>query len=461
MIDSRERQELGTWLVERAKELGADGAAVIISHTREFQVSITEKKIERLKESTRDSLKVRLYIENKYSVHRTCDLRPGALQRFMDDAVGITRYLSRDPYRGLPEQRYFQKIRGDDLHIVDDEYSTLGTSARLRLARDIEEEALYTSDKIISVTASYWDAHAQTTMVFSNGFAGEAESTLFSVSASVSVRDGDRGKPEDWDSAGVRFYADLPSAAKVGMRAADRALQKIGQNTMESGLYDVIVENRAAPLLLGGLYRAMRASCIQQRQSFLEGMLGSRIASKHLTLIDDPFLARGLGSRHFDLEGIAAERRVMIEKGVLKTLYVDAYYGRKLGIEVTSGSPSNVLLENGQRSLGELVRSLMRGILITGFIGGNSNSTTGDFSYGIVGHYVENGASTGPLNEMNLSGNHGRLWNQLIEVGNDPYAYAQWRLPSLMFEGLQLTGGRERSTPARHRSLNTGALRAI
>ena len=81
-----------------------------------------------------------------------------------------------------------------------------------------------------------------------------------------------------------------------------------------------------------------------------------------------------------------------------------------------------------------------KGIWVTGFIGGNSNSTTGDFSFGIVGQLIENGQVVKPVNEMNISGNAKEFWNQLVAVGNDPYPYSTQMLPSMLFEGVQFSG---------------------
>jgi PmbA protein len=256
----------------------------------------------------------------------------------------------------------------------------------------------------------------------------------------VTVKDGETGRPEDWYYATTRFRNELPGPAELGRKAADRALRKIGQKKLESGRYLMIVENRSAGRLLGAMYAPMTGSALQQKSSFLEGMLGKKIASEKLTVIDDPFVEKGLASRFFDDEGLAAQRRAVIEKGVLRYYFIDNYYGKKLGMEPTTGGPSNVLLEYGTRPLEEMIAGVKRGILVTGFIGGNSNSTTGDFSFGIVGLLIEDGKTVRPVNEMNISGNMKEFWNQLSEVGSDPYMYSSRRIPSLAFEGVNFSG---------------------
>jgi PmbA protein len=185
----------------------------------------------------------------------------------------------------------------------------------------------------------------------------------------------------------------------------------------------------------------LSGAALQQKQSFLEGQLGAQIASEALTLVDDPLLPRGQDSRLFDDEGIAARRMMVVEKGILKTYYIDSYYGRKLGAEPTTGSPSNLVVAPGARTRDQIVAGVANGIFVTGFIGGNSNATTGDFSFGISGLRVENGKLTTPVFEMNISGSLKTLWRGLVEVGNDPYVVGSGRVPTLYFKGVQFSGG--------------------
>ena len=83
--------------------------------------------------------------------------------------------------------------------------------------------------------------------------------------------------------------------------------------------------------------------------------------------------------------------------------------------------------------------ALGKGVLITGFNGGNHNPITGDFSYGIEGFWFENGQKQFPIHEMNVTGNYLELWNRLAAVGNDPLTLFSMQLPSVSFEGLSLT----------------------
>jgi PmbA protein len=232
----------------------------------------------------------------------------------------------------------------------------------------------------------------------------------------------------------------MPTAEAIGALAARRTLDLVGAKKIKTETLPIILENRNVSRFLGGLLSAMYGRSIQQKQSFLADKKDEKIASRHLTIVDDPLVFGGLGSRLYDGDGFAAKRRVMIDAGVLNEFYVDWYYSRKLGWEPTTGGPSNLIIPPGQRSVQEIMKDLGRGILVTGFIGGNSNSATGDMSIGIIGTLFEDGELTQPVAEMNVAGNHLEIWNKLAEVANDPWAYSSRRTPSLVFTDMVVSG---------------------
>ena len=146
------------------------------------------------------------------------------------------------------------------------------------------------------------------------------------------------------------------------------------------------------------------------------------------------------GARYFDGEGVATKRMPVFENGILKTYYIDTYSANKMNMRQTIASPSILTMQMGNKDTDGLIASVDRGILVTGFNGGNSNSTTGDFSYGVEGFLIEKGKLTQPISEMNATGNMISLWSNLAEVGNDPRTFSSWRVPSLIFDGVDFSG---------------------
>ncbi len=438
-MNNKERMAITQWAVEFALKSGADQAAAELSCGRTVEVTVRERTIEKLSESGENSLTLELYAKKRYSQHTTCDLRRSALKSFISQAAAATLYLAEDEFRTLPDPRYYPRDLKKNLFLVDDRYGSVDTAARIRTAKEAEAAALEAGNDVLTATASCMDRYAESVRVHSNGFSGERSGTYFQLSVEATVRD-EHGRPDDYAYAASRFFAELPAAEALGREAVERALRKRGGKKAASGRYEVIIENRALGRLLSMLQEPLLGRTLQQKSSYLDGCLETEVASPLLSIYDEPFLPKGFGSRLFDDEGLAAEPRPIIESGVLKSYLIDAYYGRKMNLPPTSGSPSNWRFALGSRSLAQMVADLKRGVLITDFIGGNFNSTTGDFSYGIMGLMIENGEPVHAVNEMNLTGNGREFWRQIIEVGNDPFPYSSLMRPSIRFEGLQLSG---------------------
>lgn len=439
-MNQKERLELARWVAARTKKAGAAEAGVDISYSRGVDVECRDRKIDKLQESTQNGLTLRVFLNNRYSTNSTNDLRKDALEKFIDEAVAMTKYLSEDPYRTLPDPRYYQGLKDVDLKICDGSYDEISSELRVKRARDMEDDALSRTDKIVSCESSFGDGIFESVKVNSNGFEGTRRSSIFQAGVSVGVDDGQGGRPSGYDYRSARFIKNLPSADVFGKLAVDRALARIGQTKIESGSYDVIIENLARASVLGALQEPLSGRNLQQKNSCFEGKLGEQVFSENLTVNEDPFIPEGLGSQHYDDDGMPCRKRTIIDKGVLKEFLIDWYYSRKLGVEPTGGGLTNVVFGLGTRSLDEMIKSMQKGVFITGFIGGNSNATTGDFSFGIVGHLVEGGQLVKPINEMNLSGNILEFWKNLAEVGNDPHPFSSLMRPSMYFKEVSLSG---------------------
>ena len=445
MSTSKEEQELlggARTAMALAKKLGAADAAAFASTSRDLETTWRDGKLEKISEATSRSISLNLFVDGRYGSMSTSDLRPAAMQTFVENAVSMVKALAKDPHRRLPDPALYAGRSDADLQIFDPKIAELTTDMRLGRAKAMEEGARSAkgSDKITSVTASVSDSTSYLARVASNGFEGTYRTTMISTEAEVSVKDADGRRPEDYVSASVRLASDLPDPGAVGREATDRAIARLGVKKVPSGTMTVLVEARAARSLLRHLIGPISGGPLQQKESFYEGQLGKSVASYVLTLTDEPLLEKGLASRPFDGEGIASKKRMLIEKGVLRSYLVDVYYGSKLGIAPTTGRTTNLVVGKGTKSLDAMLKDLKDGIFVTSFLGGNSNSTTGVFSLGISGFRIVNGEKKEPIAEMNISGKHLDFWKRLVATGNDPYVYSSTRSPSLLLEGVSVAG---------------------
>ena len=323
--------------------------------------------------------------------------------------------------------------------MFDDKIFGINPDDKVALARAAAGEVMGKNDRIISVETSYSDGENASYRLMSNGFEGESKSTWYSVSASVAIKGEGEARPSDYWYGSSLFYDKLPKT-DIGSVALERVLRKLGQKKAKSGKYTMVVDPMNVGNLLSPMLSALYGSALQQKNSFLMDKLDTKVASDLFTLRDEPHAIGANGSRYFDNEGVATEPRTVFDKGVLKTYFIDTYNGKKMDIAPTISAPSRLILTPGDKDLNGLVADIKQGILVTGFNGGNSNSSTGDFSYGIEGFLIEDGKLTQPVNEMNVTGNMVTLWNSLVAVGNDPQPNRSWQIPSLVFEGVDFSG---------------------
>jgi PmbA protein len=421
---------------------GAGEASVGAWRSRQVEVAWRDGRLEKIAEATTRGLGLELYVDGRYAAVSTSDLRPEALERLVVESVALARSLSPDPHRRLPEPALYQGRSELELELTDPAYAAVDAPTRRRLAEAIEvaARAVPGAGRVLSVSSSVSDTQGEAALFHTNGFEGARCGTSFWMGAEMTVLDPDGRRPEEYAATGSRFFDALEAPEAVGRRAAERAHSRLGAVKGASGLVTLVVEPRAAGRLASALLGPMTAGALQQKRSFLEGRVGQAIASPLLDLTDDPLIPRAFGSHHYDGEGLAARPRRMVEAGVLREFYVDCYYGRKLGLAPTTGRPSNLTWRLGAKGRDALAADVGEGVLVTGFLGGNSNATTGDFSLGVRGFAIRGGRLAEPIGEMNVSGNQLDLWKRLAAVGNDPYPYSALRTPTLVFEGVQLAG---------------------
>ncbi len=437
-MNTNEKYNLADLVIEHALKNGANQVSASIFENRSTEIEIRNQQVDSLKESNQNNLSISLYVDKKYSAHSTNRMKKEELLKFVEEAIAATRFLSEDEFRSLPEPDLYYKGGGTELNTYDPAIDNVDTKTKIDLATQALNEAYKKDERIISVSSNYFDNASDMVKVMSNGFRGESKNSYVTVYVEVSVKS-NTGRPSDYWQENSLFFDRLKTKG-IGVKALERTLKKIDPTKITSGKYPVIIESRIAGRIAGPVYDALSGSSLYQKQSFLIGKENKQITSPVMTVFDDPLIPSGPGSRLFDDEGLAAVRRPVIEKGILRNYYIDVYYGKKLGMKPTSGSSSNIVFTQGTRTMEEMIKSLKKGVLITGFIGGNCNGSTGDFSYGFEGFYIQDGQLVHPVNEMNISGNMNKFWFSLVELGNDINENRSIRIPSLMFENADLSG---------------------
>lgn len=436
---TKTHKELAQWVMEYALKNGCQAARLSLYNNSNASFEIRDMKIDSLQQATENGLSIQLYVDGRYGNISTNRLDKKELERFILNGIESTRYLAEDKARNLPDASLYYKGGMPDLQLYDSKFAQIQPDGKVSLAMQVCDEMMDKDPRVVSANSSYSDGDNFSYRLTSNGFEGESASSYFSLFGSASIKGEGDARPSSYWYESSLFFDELEKK-NIGKKALERALSKLGQQKTASAKMPMVVDFMNADNLLSPVLNAIYGSSIQQKNSFLIDKKGAKVFSDKMTLVDEPHLVKSYGARYFDNEGIATQKRNVFENGVLNMYFIDTYNANKLEIPQTISSPSILTLPGGTKNAEQLAATLDKGILVTGFNGGNCNSTTGAFSYGIEGFLIENGKPTQPISEMNITGNMLTLWSNLKEVGNDARLSSSRRIPSLLFDQVDFSG---------------------
>jgi PmbA protein len=178
--------------------------------------------------------------------------------------------------------------------------------------------------------------------------------------------------------------------------------------------------------------------------------MGQAVFAPGVNIIDDPHRLRGLRSKPFDGEGVANQRRALIDKGVLTTWLLDCASARQLGLQTTghaargtggppSPSTTNLYLEPGALTPQALMADIKQGFYVTELMGMGVNGVTGDYSRGAAGFWIENGQIAYPVSEVTIAGNLKDMFANLTPASDLEFRQGT-NAPTVRIEGMTIAG---------------------
>lgn len=430
-------------LVEAAKKAGADAADAVAVRGRSSGVSVRLGKVESTQSSESEDVALRVFVGRRVaSVSATASSDAATLA---ERAVAMARVSPEDPYQGLADPaRLAKSVKDLDLF---DGTEVLADQMR-RDALAMEEAALAVKGVTNSDGASAGAGLGGMVLATSHGFVGQYVSSRFSRSASVIAGEG-TSMERDYDFSSRLHFADLDPAAEIGRRAGERAVRRLGARKAATGPVTVVYDPRVARGIAGHLAGAINGAAVARKTSFLRDMMGKQVASALVTVTDDPLRVRGPASRPFDGEGVEGEPLDMIRDGVLQHWFLSTSAARELGLETngrgarsgTAVSPTstNLAIEPGTASPGDLLKALKSGFYVTEVFGQGVNMVTGEYSRGASGFWIENGELTHPVSEVTIASNLKDMFLS-ITPANDIDRNFGTAAPTLVIEGMTLAG---------------------
>lgn len=437
-----------TALIDHARAAGADAADALGLYGRSASISVRGGELEDIDNAEGFDIGLRVMVGQRQACVSSSDLSPSAIQRLAERAVAMAKLAPEDPYCGLaPDDRLSKRRSGDGLELFDP--VTVDPVALKARALEVEAAALTVPGVRQAEGAQASFAWSAVRLRTSAGFDGGYATSRHGVSVSaVAERDG--AMERDYDHDSTRWLSDLRTAQSVGQEAGERAVARLGATSMPSAALPVIFDRRVSASLIGALTSAITGNAVARGVSFLKDDLGAQLFSKDIQILEDPLRARGLSSRPFDGEGVTTDSFNIIKDGQLTSWLLNTSAARQLGLE-TNGhgarglssppgiSTSNVALMAGRLSRDALIQDTGRGLLVMEMFGPSLNATTGDYSVGVSGFAIENGATAHPVSEITIAGNLRDVFASMTPASDLHFEY-ETNAPSLRVEGLTIAG---------------------
>jgi PmbA protein len=446
MTDASSHLNFLSDLLGAAKRAGADAADAVlvegwsVSHRRRLG------KLEKLERSEGQDLGLRVFIGKRQAIVSSSDRSKATVEPLVERAIAMAKAAPEDPFCGLADPADVAKSAAD-LDLLDPVEPS--TDLLVERARAAEETALAVKGITNSEGAEASWSRSLVAIAATNGFSASYGRSGHSVGVSVIAGEGTAMETDgDWSS--TVHGSDLEKPETIGRRAAERTLRRLKPRKIETCKCSIVFEPRVANGIVRHLAGAINGSAIARGTSFLKSKLGKQIFPASVTIVDDPLRKRGLASRPVDGEGIAPQRRQIIDRGMLTTWILDLRSARQLGLKSTghaargTSSPpgpssTNLWLEPGALSPQALMGDIKAGLYVTELAGSGVNQVTGDYSRGATGLWIENGAVTYPVSEITIAGNLAEMFQHLTAANDLEFRYGT-DAPTLRIDGMTIAG---------------------
>lgn len=437
-------ESLTQQILDEAKRQGATAAEAGSSVESGYSSSVRMGEVETIEHHRDRGMGVTVYFGQKKGTASTSDFSVDSVRAAVRAACDIARYTEEDPYAGLADPEClateFPDLELEQPWSVDVEQS-------VEWAKRCEQAALDYDARIVnSEGGSINSHHAIRVYGNSHGFLSGYRGTRHGISCSVVAQgqsaSGSAGMQRDYWYSGSRDPSALETPESVGEHAAQRAVGRLGGRKGQTGQVPVLFDATIAGGLLGHLIGAIRGSSLYRKASFLLDHLGQPLFPEFVTIHEEPHLKRGSASAPFDNEGVATRRQNFVTNGVLSSYVLDSYSARRLGMETTGngGGVRNLRISHGTLDRAGLIREMGTGLLVTELMGQGVNTTTGDYSRGASGFWVENGEILYPVEEITIAGNLKEMFRQIVAVGSDIDRRGNVQSGSILLEQMSVAG---------------------
>ena len=421
--------ELASAIAGRAN--GDEQIEAYVSRTRETDVKVHAGKVESLVVAGRSGVGVRVLVDGRQGFAWGGSLDDDVVEEAVGEARDNAAFATPDEFQSIASPA---DCGGAVAHLDlwRDDTMTTSTEDKVDLAMSAEAATLAADERVRVVeSAAYSDAAIESAIANSLGVQAVTRRTSCSVMSFALAGDGVDTRTGYGFSAG-RAFADLD--LEVAARdAADRAVRLLGATQPRTRRLPIIFDPLVTRSLLAIIGAALGGEGVTKGRSMFVGREGEPVAAPRITLVDDPTLPEAFGASPYDSEGVPTRRVDLIVDGVLRGFLHNVTTARRAGRATTGsavrggyastpGTGARALaLTPGTASPEEILAGAGEALYVQSVSGLHSgtNPVSGDFSVGVDGLMVRDGAFAEPVREVTIASTLPRMLQDVVQVGAD------------------------------------------
>lgn len=420
-------KEICQRVLQAAAATGADYAELFVEHTNHHDISMLDSKVNNITDTVIAGAAVRVYKGLRAVMATTVDTTEAGLIRCARQAADALGEGKAELDIRLNERLF------GDIHPIKVVPAGVSNAEKIAVLKEGYFAARDYHDSIKQVTGTLLDVDHNILIANTEGVYAQDRQirTRIAISA-VAEMDGEAqtGFFGPGRRMGMEMFDEI-DPKEVGLHAAKQAVVMAGAGYCPAGVMPVAIGNGFGGVIFHeACGHSLEASAVAYGQSQFVGKLGQKIANEKVTAIDDATIPNAWGSINIDDEGTPAQRKVLIEKGVLKSYMIDKFNGRRMGMPSTGSSRrqsysftptsrmSNTYIAEGTDKNEDIIASMEYGLFAKDMGGGSVNPTTGEFNFAVnEGYLVRNGKICEPVRGASLVGKGSDIIMDIDMVG--------------------------------------------
>ena len=448
MVDVDELLAFADTIVKKAVSQGADEAEAFVSSSKNVECQI-QGGILTTREGVDEGIGVRVVKGKSVGFASVSSLDEKQTDEVISKALSLAKIAPEDPkFHQFPDPIK----RGTRSGTFDEIIMTLDSAHLMEESGKIVQEATQTDQRVSYVYGFSSLGYSTFGVVNSRGVNKGDKST--GIGASIFVKAENNGDVKlGYNLVVSRENLDFKN---IGVNLAKNVLSYLGSKPLGTTFQGtVIFENKIVDELFSEfLGYSVSALSVQEKRSFFADKLGKQVASKDLTIRDDPQLYEGMKTSKCDHEGIDVLQKPVVEDGVLKNYLYTSYTAYIDDVESTGnairsgfqGLPKTGLTNltiKGNKNLEEMISEVEKGVFIKEYVLGlvHANIITGDFSIvAPTALLIENGEIKHSLNTITIGGNFFQTLKNIQAIGNDTILTQNGKTPSIAVKNLTISG---------------------